>query len=73
MTSDAFLQVAQSIGDRLCRDSVWDGDCCYWIDDAMEYEGSDWSVVSGPVTADLYSGASGIALFLARLHTVSPN
>jgi len=73
MTSDAFLQVAQSIGDRLCRDSVWDGDYCYWIDDAMEYEGNDWSVVSGPVTADLYSGASGIALFLARLHTVSPD
>ena len=73
MTPDAFLQVAQSIGDRLCRDSVWDGGYCYWIDDAMEYEGSDWSVVSGPVTADLYSGASGIALFLARLYTVSPN
>lgn len=39
----------------------------------MEYAGDDWSVVSGPVTADIYSGACGIALFLARLYELTPN
>src|SRR5215212_8834536 len=69
---EAFLKVATSIGDRICRDAVWSDNYCYWIDDAMEFEGSDWSIVSSPVTADIYSGASGIALFLARLYTLSP-
>jgi class II lanthipeptide synthase len=63
-----FLNAAESIGLRLCRDAIWDGPRCNWLGDSMEFTNHAWSVVHRSFGPELYSGTSGIALFLARLH-----
>jgi type 2 lantibiotic biosynthesis protein LanM len=63
----AFLDTAVSIALRLCRDAIWAGDRCNWVGPAME--GSGWTIVHKSLGPDLYSGASGIALFLAEIAT----
>jgi lantibiotic modifying enzyme len=70
---ERFLDVAWSIGTRLCRDAIWDGDRCNWLGDSMEAHGGEWKVAHKSFGADLYSGTSGIALFLARLHRMRPD
>lgn len=70
---DIFLEAANVIGDRICREALWDADSCYWSDEVVEvFENGDVSLGSGPVGADIYSGACGIALFLTRLYGLSP-
>lgn len=63
----AFLETAVSIALRLCRDAIWAGDRCNWVGPAME--GSGWTIVHKSLGPDLYSGTSGIALFLAEIAT----
>lgn len=65
--NNIFLEAADSIGARLCRDAIWDGRRCNWLGDSMEYIGNTWSVVHRAFGPELYNGTSGIALFLARL------
>jgi lantibiotic modifying enzyme len=67
---ERFLDVAWSIGMRLCRDAIWDGGRCNWLGDSMEAHGGEWKVAHKSFGAELYSGTSGIALFLARLHNL---
>jgi len=70
---ERFLDVAWSIGARLCRDAIWDGNRCNWLGDSMEAHGGEWKVAHKSFGTDLYSGTSGIALFLARLHSLRPD
>ena len=62
-----FLEAADLIAARLCRDALWDGTRCNWLGDSMEFIGNTWSVVHRAFGPELYNGTSGIALFLARL------
>lgn len=62
-----FLETANAIGARLCRDALWHGDCCNWLGDSMEYVGNSWIVAHRACGPELYGGTSGIAVFLARL------
>src|SRR5262245_38332708 len=64
----SFLNAAESIGLRLCRDAIWDEHRCNWLGDSMEFTSNAWQVVHRAFGPELYSGTSGIALFLARLH-----
>ncbi|HEX6161088.1 MAG TPA: lanthionine synthetase LanC family protein, partial [Thermoanaerobaculia bacterium] len=68
-----FLDAAWSIGARLCRDAIWDGARCNWLGDSMELHGGEWKVAHKSFGPDLYSGTSGIALFLARLDALRPD
>jgi type 2 lantibiotic biosynthesis protein LanM len=70
---ERFLDVAWAIGARLCRDAIWDGDRCNWLGDSMEAHGGEWKVAHKSFGPDLYSGTSGIALFLAQLHRFRPD
>ncbi|HEX3581828.1 MAG TPA: hypothetical protein VH087_08695, partial [Thermoanaerobaculia bacterium] len=70
---ERFLDIAWSIGMRLCRDAIWDGDRCNWLGDSMEAHAGEWKVAHKSFGADLYSGTSGIALFLARLYRMRPD
>jgi type 2 lantibiotic biosynthesis protein LanM len=70
---ERFLEVAWSIGTRLCRDAIWDRERCNWLGDSMEAHGGEWKVAHKSFGPDLYSGTSGIALFLARLHRMRPD
>ena len=72
-TRERFLDVAWSIGTRLCRDAIWDGDRCNWLGDSMENHAGEWKVAHKSFGPELYSGTSGIALFLARLHRLRPD
>ena len=64
---ERFLDAAWSIGMRLCRDAIWDGDRCNWLGDSMEPHAGEWKVAHKSFGPELYSGTTGIALFLARL------
>jgi len=70
---ERFLDVAWSIGTRLCRDAIWDGNRCNWLGDSMEAHGGEWKVAHKSFGGELYSGTSGIALFLAQLHRMRPD
>jgi len=61
-----FFETAQAIGARLCRDAIWSGARCNWIGASMEGLGA-WTVVQKSFGPDLYSGTSGIGIFLAEL------
>lgn len=71
MSESGFLEAADRIGARLCRDAIWAGDRCNWLGDAMEFAESRWQVVHRSLGPDLYGGTSGIALFLARLFSLT--
>lgn len=64
---DKYLEVANALGDRLCRDVLWSEECCNWRGDFLELTGSEWKVVQRFCRPELYSGTAGIALFLAHL------
>jgi lantibiotic biosynthesis protein len=70
---ERFLDVAWSIGTLLCRDAIWDGDRCNWLGDSMEAHAGEWKVAHKSFGPELYSGTSGIALFLAQLHRFVPD
>jgi lantibiotic biosynthesis protein len=63
----AFLEAADRIGSRLCRDAIFAGNRCNWIGASMEPVDGTWVIVQRTFGADLYAGTSGIALFLAHL------
>jgi len=63
-----FLETADFIGAKLCRDAMWAGQRCNWfgvpVTAVQRSVASEAQGICGP---DLYSGTSGIAIFLARL------
>jgi lantibiotic modifying enzyme len=58
-----FLEISHRIGARLCRDALWSGGRCNWTGQYREGETLAYAAL-GP---QIYSGTSGIALFLWRL------
>src|SRR5579862_486843 len=71
MHEHQFLETADRIGRRLCRDAVWSGDRCNWLGWAMDMVGRGWSAVYKAQTPYLYDGTAGIGLFLARLYRLT--
>lgn len=69
--SARFLATAAAFGARLCRDAYWSDGRCTWIGASMEPQDGAWAVVYRTLGADVYGGASGVALFLGRLHAAT--
>jgi lantibiotic biosynthesis protein len=67
MGETRYLEAADALGARLCRDAIWSGDRCNWLGDSMEFIESRWQVAHRTFGPDFYSGTSGIAFFLANL------
>ncbi len=63
-----FLETANYLGARICRDALWAGDYCNWLGPSMEFVSGNWTVVHRAYGRDIYAGTSGIALFLANLY-----
>lgn len=63
-----YLEIANRLGNALCRDAVWDQARCNWLGWAQEMHGQRLTPVYKACGADLYSGTTGIALFLAELY-----
>src|SRR6267143_6104824 len=74
VTRDAFQNVAEEIGNHLCAQAIWHEGRCNWIG-ALPEEGPGGTVLETytTLTADLYGGTSGVALFLAHLHRATGN
>jgi len=70
--SDEPLELAIAIGERLCREAIWDGDRATWLGDEKVPLGDDWEVVHASIGGDLYGGTAGVALFLVRLWGQEP-
>ncbi len=66
-----YLEAADRIGRRLCRDAVWAGPRCNWMGWSMEPMNGGWSPAWRALGPELYGGAAGIALFLARLWRIT--
>jgi lantibiotic biosynthesis protein len=69
-TTREFLNVAVAIGQRICAQAVWHDDRCNWL--GMEplervSVGLQPSATYRTLGPDLYSGTSGVALFLTEL------
>jgi lantibiotic modifying enzyme len=69
-----FLETADRIGSRLCRDAIWAERCCNWLGGALDpATASPVYRALGPAPqnrlagASLYEGTAGIALFLTQL------
>jgi type 2 lantibiotic biosynthesis protein LanM len=67
MNDAKYLEAADRLGARLCRDAIWSGERCNWLGDSMEFIESRWQVAHRAFGPELYNGTSGIALFLACL------
>lgn len=64
-----FLEVARSIGKKLCQKAFWHGSRCNWIDRSIEDTiAQNGSAVSKALSPEIYEGTSGIALFLSNLY-----
>ncbi len=65
-----LLETAEQIGRRLTREAIWHEGRCNWVG-AMPEEGSDGrpALTYAALGTDLYGGTSGVALFLALLHS----
>lgn len=72
--ADSFLGAAREIGTRLIRDAVWHRGQCTWIT-AQPRAGrplAGWTEQTlQPLGYDLYSGSSGVGLFLAALYSIT--
>lgn len=63
----AYVETAERIGARLCRDAIWHQGQTNWTSDFLDGE----SVAHGALGPELYSGTAGIALFLWRLAEIT--
>ena len=62
-----YLEVAERIGARLCRNALWSRGRCNWTADRAEGR----TTIHASLGPHLYDGTSGIALFLWRLAEVT--
>lgn len=64
-----FLETADFLGARLCRDAIWAGKRCNWVGaQAVELTRGATVAAHRACGPELYGGTSGIAAFLARLY-----
>src|SRR5262245_8219270 len=62
-----FLEAADRIGCRLCRDALWSGERCNWLGWSLVPRKGGWVPAYRAQTFSMYDGSAGIAMFLARL------
>jgi Lanthionine synthetase C-like protein/HopA1 effector protein family len=64
----SFLETAYLLGQRLCQEAIWYQKRCNWIGAvATDLDGLTYSVLD----ANLYSGTSGVGLFLAEIYAAT--
>jgi len=73
MSAANYLEAADKLGARLCRDALWSSELCNWLGNFMEFVDPEWQVVNHLLGPDLYSGTAGVAVFLARLFAYTGN
>jgi lantibiotic modifying enzyme len=67
-----FLEMADFLGARLCRDAIWAGSRCNWLGaGTIESTGGRRTAAHRACGPDLYAGTTGIAVFLAHLYAAT--
>jgi lantibiotic modifying enzyme len=66
-----FFDQASAIACRICRDAIWYDGCCNWMGPTID-SFNVWDVRQKSFGPDLYSGTSGVALFLASVAHLQP-
>jgi lantibiotic modifying enzyme len=66
MTEPTFLEAADRIGCRLCRDAVWAGGRCNWLGWSVVRDRGRWAAAHLAQDHTLGAGVAGVALFLAH-------
>lgn len=72
--SPRYLDASAHIGERIVRDAFWHGDRCNWVGAQpreSEHAGHRPNIVYRALGPELYSGTSGVSLFLAELYRVT--
>jgi lantibiotic modifying enzyme len=69
--AQTFLETADFLGARLCREAIWSGDRCNWVGPVANDLNGRSTLVYLACGPDLHGGTSGIAIFLARLFAVT--
>ncbi len=64
-----FLDTAWDIACALIKSSIWHNDACTWQGYSMEAVNGKYEGILRTFGADIYSGTSGIALFLTALYS----
>jgi lantibiotic modifying enzyme len=64
----SFLDVADRIGCRLCREALWAGKRCNWLGWSLIPVNQGWVNAYRAQSAFVYDGIAGIAWFLAQLY-----
>lgn len=68
-TPEIFLETADFLGARLCRDAIWAGKRCNWVGaGVLKRQGRPPIPAQRACGADLYAGTTGIAAFLGQLY-----
>lgn len=71
-SNQVFLDTADFLGAKLCRDAIWAGNRCNWVGPAtIDLPGGRRSAAHIACGSDLFSGTAGIAIFLAHLYAAT--
>jgi lantibiotic modifying enzyme len=75
MDRGGLIAAARAIGDRLCAQALWHERRCSWVGVVSDpaADGEPAVNVCRALGPEIYSGASGVALFLAQLYAVAPS
>jgi lantibiotic modifying enzyme len=72
--SPRYQEASVRIGDRIVRDAFWHMDRCNWVGAqprGSEHGGHRADVTYSALGPELYSGTSGVSLFLAELYRIT--
>lgn len=64
-----YVKTAHNIGKYLAKEALWYKDMCNWTGHEVSVFGEKYETVVKACSIDLYSGLTGIALFLTELYT----
>ena len=64
-----FLDTAWDIGCQLMRTAIWHNESCNWQGYSVEHLDGTFQPIMRTFGSDVYSGTSGIALFLSALYS----
>jgi lantibiotic modifying enzyme len=69
---ETFLEAADFLGAKLCREAIWSGNRCNWTGpNTIQLPNGSCAIATRACGPELLDGTSGIALFLARLFTAT--
>jgi lantibiotic modifying enzyme len=68
MNNPIFINAAFDIGCQFIKNAVWHKDNCTWLGENIQDVYNQKSLVYENIGLDIYSGVSGIALFLTQLY-----